>query len=178
MLRTEKRAMREREHESFLIGRDDPILITGATGFIGSRLVRTLLALGFRRLRCLVRSPWKAGELQALSEGYPDGGRIEVVQDNLLSRDECVAATKDVKAIFHLAAARGEKSVPSAFMNSVVTTRNLLDAALGHGCLRRFVSVSSFSVYANTQKSGGCVLDEISPVHAHPERLGDAYCFA
>ena len=33
---------------SFPIGPDDPILITGATGFIGSRVVKNLLDRGFR----------------------------------------------------------------------------------------------------------------------------------
>ena len=36
--------------------------------------------------------------------------------------------------IFHLAAGTGEQLFPDAFMNSVVTTRNLLDASLRH-CL-------------------------------------------
>jgi nucleoside-diphosphate-sugar epimerase len=170
--------MRQIEYDSLLIGRDDPILVTGATGFIGSRLVEILLARGFRNLRCLVRSHWKAGKLEALSQGRPDGVRVEVVRGNLLSREECVAATKEVAVIFHLAATRGAKSVPDAFLNSVVTTRNLLEAALRHARLRRFVSVSSFAVYTNTHKPGGGVLDETCPVHTRPERLGDAYCFA
>jgi nucleoside-diphosphate-sugar epimerase len=80
--------------------------------------------------------------------------------------------------IFHLAAARGEKSFPDAFMNSVVTTRNLLDASLRHPCLRRFVSISSFAVYANTRKPRWRRLDESCPVEQHPELREDAYCFA
>jgi len=34
-------------------------------------------------------------------------------------------------------------------MNSVVTTRNLLDAVVKEGSLKRFVNVSSFAVYSN-----------------------------
>ena len=45
-----------------------------------------------------------------------------------MSREDCEAASKDVTLIFHLAAGIGEKSYPDAFLNSVVTTRNLLDA--------------------------------------------------
>ena len=63
-------------------------------------------------------------------------------------------------------------------MNSVVTTRNLLDGSLRHRCLRRFVTVSSFSVYSNTHKPRWRRLDESCPVEAHPELRGDAYCFA
>jgi nucleoside-diphosphate-sugar epimerase len=83
-----------------------------------------------------------------------------------------------VAVIYHLAAGTGEKSFPDAFMNSVLTTRNLLDAALGHGCLRRFVNVSSFAVYTNRNKPNRGLLDESCPIEAHPERRGEAYCYA
>ncbi len=57
--------------------------------------------------------------------------------------------------IFHLAAGTGEKSFPDAFLNSVVATRNLLEASLRFGSLRRFVLVSSFAVYSNCDKPNG-----------------------
>src|SRR5260370_34965989 len=63
-------------------------------------------------------------------------------------------------------------------MNSVVTTRNLLEAAARSQRLRRFVSVSSFAVYSNMRKPRGRVLDESCPVEQHPELRGEAYCFA
>jgi nucleoside-diphosphate-sugar epimerase len=68
------------------------------------------------------------------------------------------------------------KSFPDAFMNSVVTTRNLLEASVRYACLRRFVLVSSLSVYTNRQKSR--LLDESCPIDEHPELRGEAYCFA
>ena len=76
-----------------------------------------------------------------------------MVKGNLLSREDCIAATKDVAVIFHLAAGTGEKSFPDAYMNSVVTTRNLLEASLRHQCLRRFVNISSFAVYTQHGKA-------------------------
>ena len=63
-------------------------------------------------------------------------------------------------------------------MNSVVTTRNLLDAARRHGCLRRFVNVSSFAVYAGTPRRRRRLLDESCPIEPRPELRGDAYSFA
>jgi nucleoside-diphosphate-sugar epimerase len=166
------------EHDAFIIGPDDPILVTGATGFIGFRLVESLLDRGFRNLRCFARPSSELFRVEALAHRRRDGARVEVIKGNLLSREDCVTATKDVAVIFHLAAGRGEKSFPDAFMNSVVTTRNLLEASLRYTCLRRFVSISSFAVYTNTQKPRWRLLDESCPVENRPELRGDAYCFA
>jgi nucleoside-diphosphate-sugar epimerase len=71
-----------------------------------------------------------------------------------------------------------DDSFPEAYKNSVVTTRNLLEASLRHKCLRRFVNTSSFSVYTNTDKPRWRLLDESCPVEKQPERRGDPYCFA
>jgi len=160
------------------ISRDAPILVTGAGGFIGARVVERLLDRGFKHVRCLARPSGDASKFEALAARGRNGARIEVVKGNLLSREDCATATKDVALILHLAAARGEKSFPDAFMNSVVTTRNLLDAAVCQPTLKRFVSVSSFAVYTNTGKQRFRLLDETCPVERHPERRGHAYTFA
>ena len=170
-------AMPER-HEDFIIDREDRILITGAAGFIGSRVVQSLLDRGFRNLVCLARPSSEPARIDAVARRRPDGARIEVLKGNLLSRQDCEAACKDVAVIYHLAAGTGEKSYPDAFMNSVVTTRNLLDAALHGAHLRRFVLISSFSVYSNCQKPGRGVLDESCPTDEHIELRGEAYGFA
>ena len=170
--------MGQTERNAFIIGSNDLILVTGATGFIGSRLVSCLLDLGFLNLRCFVRPFSEVTTVEALSGCHRDGARIEVVEGNLLSREDCNSATKGVAVIYHLAAGRGEKSYPDAFLNSVVTTRNLLEASLRDQCLRKFVNVSSFAVYTNTKKPRSRVLDESCPVEKHPELRGDAYSFA
>jgi nucleoside-diphosphate-sugar epimerase len=162
----------------FIVGQYDRILVTGATGFIGSRLVANLLDRGFRNLRCFARPSTASARIDSLSAYAGAAGRVEVIKGNLLSREDCNAATKDVAVIFHLAAGRGEKSFPDAFMNSVVTTRNLLEASMQHKCLKRFVNVSSLTVYTNTKKPRWRMLDESCSVEARPELRGDAYCFA
>jgi nucleoside-diphosphate-sugar epimerase len=164
------------EREDFIVRRDEPILITGATGFIGMSLVKNLLERGFRNLRCFARLSGSVGKFEALAKNHP-GARVEVITGNLLSREDSNAAAKDVAVIFHLATGKGGKSYPDAFLNSVVTTRNLLEATVRHNCLRRFVNVSSFAVYTNTSKAQRRLLDESCPVEKHAE-LRDAYCFA
>jgi nucleoside-diphosphate-sugar epimerase len=63
-------------------------------------------------------------------------------------------------------------------MNSVVATRNLLEASLKSSPPRRFVLVSSFSVYTNCNKPEGRLLSESCPTEEHPHLRDEAYCFA
>lgn len=162
--------------DSFLISPEERILITGAAGFIGSRVVASLVDHGFRDLVCFVRHSSDLNEIGAIMKRCPQETRIEIFKGNLLSRIDCEAACKGVAVIIHLAAGTGEKSFPDAFMNSVVTTRNLLDASLSQTHLRRFVLVSSFSVYTNHQRSRR--LTESCPIEENPQLRGDAYCYA
>ena len=158
--------------DSFIIAPNNRILVTGAAGFIGSRVVENLVDRGFRNVVCFARPSSDMARLEASIKGRPPGTRIEVLRGNLLSRADCEAASKGVTLIYHLAAGTSEKSFPDAFMNSVVTTRNLLEASVQYACLKRFVLVSSFAVYTNRQKSRR--LNESCPVEAFPESSGCA----
>lgn len=162
----------------YIVSKNEPVLVTGANGFIGSRVVRGLLERGFQQVRCFVRFSKSGNGLEHLATMDGIGSRMEIITGNLLSQQDCDRATRNAQIIFHLAAARGEKSFPDAFMNSVVTTRNLLDSAAREGCLRRFVNISSLSVYSNEQSAHGSLLDESCPLEDNPALRGEAYCFA
>jgi nucleoside-diphosphate-sugar epimerase len=170
--------MEQNENNDCIIGKQDLILVTGAAGFIGFKVVERLLNLGFSNLRCFARTARSSAKLQSLTNEIQSAAHVEVIQGNLLSREDCVRATDNVAVILHLAAGRGEKSYPDALLNSVVTTRNLIEASISNGSLRRFVSISSFVVYSNTNKPPKQLLDESCPVEARPELRGDAYTFA
>ncbi len=159
-----------------IIKNDDLVLITGSNGFIGSHVVENLLKLGYTNLRCFVRPSSNLKKLEAVVGQYPQA-RVEIVAGNLLSREDCIKATKDASVIYHLAAGM-EKTFPGSYMNSVVTTRNLLDAALGTGRLVRFVNVSSFAVYSNWNIRRGGLLDETCEVESHPMERAEAYAYA
>lgn len=161
-----------------IVNAQAPILVTGAAGFIGTSVVKTLLERGFQDIRCLVRPSRNPSGLMALAARNGYGERVRLVRGNLLSREDCLNAAKDAAMVYHLAAGTGEKSFPDVFMNTVVTTRNLLDACIERACLRRFVSVSSFAVYSNRNKPHGRILDESAPVEEHPGLRGEAYCYA
>jgi nucleoside-diphosphate-sugar epimerase len=133
---------------------------------------------GFRNLVCFARPSSDLAGIEGIVNQRRPGVRIEVIKGNLLSRADCETACNDVAVVYHLAAGTGEKSFPDAFMNSVVATRNLLDATQACARLRRFVLVSSFTVYTNCGKPHGRLLDESCQIEARPELRGDAYCFA
>lgn len=165
------------EQNQFIAGFDEPILLTGAAGFIGLKVLASLLNRGFRNVRCFVRPSGNVAKLEAIARQYPEA-RVEIFTGNLLSREDCNVAANGAAVVYHLAAGRAEKSFPDAFINSVVTTRNLLEASVAYRGLRRFVNVSSMTVYTNRQKKHGRLLDENCPVESNPTLRGDAYCFA
>ncbi len=161
-----------------IISLTDPILVTGAAGFIGSRVVKTLLDCGFQNLRCLVRPTSNLKRLEQAIKGSSTETIPQVIKGNLLSREDCMEMTRGVGVIYHLAAGTGTKSFADAFMNSVVTTRNLLDATVQQKCLKRLVNLSSFAVYTNRDNPHGRQLDETCPIEPDPGTRGEAYCFA
>lgn len=165
------------EQREQIVDGKDPVLVTGASGFLGLRLVENLAERGLRDVRCFVRQTSAVQEFESIASRYPDAA-IRVIKGNLLSRRDCTDAVHEVKVIYHLAAGTGMKSVPDAFMNSVVTTRNLIEAALAEACLQRFVNISSFAVYSNINRRRGRLLDESCPVEPHPEKIADAYRYA
>jgi uncharacterized protein YbjT (DUF2867 family) len=73
------------------------ILVTGATGFIGSRIVKRLLADGQYKIRCMTRNPENIFDLFNLS-----GDIIEVVKADASNYLELVEALKEVNVAFYL----------------------------------------------------------------------------
>ena len=161
--------------DDFIINFDDLILITGSNGFIGPKVTQILLSYGFKHLRCFTRPSSDLTSLNEMISSFADR-KIEIIKGNLLSGEDCKKATEGVSVIFNLAAG-AEKTFAGSFMNSVVTTRNLLDATLTGKSLKRFVNVSSFAVYSNFEIKHGGMLDETCEVEKQLEERWEAYTF-
>ncbi len=140
--------------------RDRPVLVTGATGFVGSHLAERLVAEG-ARVRVLVRDPYK------LIESLRD--RVEVVIGDLLQPDCLVSATKDIDTVLHVAAWLGTpNSLKIAHAINVTATRQLAEAARANS-VRRLVYTSSIAVYGPVSSG---IVDETQPhwpVYAYGE---------
>lgn len=134
------------------------LLITGATGFIGSRL-----ALHTHRLGMDVIATGRAElpvEIERLNELRAANVRVEagVLQDAGLA-DKVL---QDRNCVIHLAAAQHESEKPESYFRAinVDATRDLLDRCVAAG-VKRFVYGSSIGVYG---ESGTALLDENSPL--------------
>jgi uncharacterized protein YbjT (DUF2867 family) len=73
--------------------KSDLILVTGATGTIGSEVVKQLIAAG-QKVRVLVRDPQKVSHL---------AGKVEIVQADLAAPDTLMAAFDNVAKAFIVA---------------------------------------------------------------------------
>lgn len=140
------------------------VLVTGSGGFLGRRIVESLLREGCTSVRVHARRALPDGLLERWRQAYPQV-EIELVQANLLSRGKLADLVSGVDCIVH-AAAGMKGAAADMFANTVLTTRNLLEAACA-AKVRRIVLVSSFSVYRAADLAKGAVLDErtaIEPV--------------
>jgi nucleoside-diphosphate-sugar epimerase len=163
-------------NSDYIISRDERILVTGCSGFIGTNVVEALLELGFTNLRCFVRPSSRLARLKEVLGRFSFDKNVEIVTGDLLSRAHCREAAEGVSVVYHLAAGI-EKSFAGAFMNSALATRNLLDAFLERNLPKRFVNVSSFSVYSNLSLKRNGLLDETCPLETAPQERFDAYGF-
>ncbi len=139
------------------------VLVTGAGGFLGRRIVDSLLRLGVEHVRVHVRQAPPAGMIEGLQAKYPQA-TIEVAQANLLSRGGLEPLVQGVDCVVH-AAAGMKGAAADMFANTVLTSRNLLEAAVAQK-VRRIVLISSFSVYEAASLKKGQVLSETTPIEA------------
>jgi nucleoside-diphosphate-sugar epimerase len=134
------------------------ILVTGATGKVGSRLVKFLAQRG-DHVRALVRDVERAASLE--------GERVELVKGDLLDAGSLVPAVRGVDSVVHCAAFFRGATPEQAHAVNDLGTQHLANAARA-ASVRRFVFTSTGLVYGGT---GGALATEDSPcaaVDAYP----------
>ena len=116
------------------------ILVTGGTGFVGSKVVHALRAEE-RDVRCLVRRPARAGTLKTWG--------CELAAGDVTDPASLKEAVAGCDAVVHLVGIIAGK--PADFERVMIGgTRNLLDAAKEAG-LRRLVVMSALGTSAETK---------------------------
>lgn len=151
------------------------ILITGASGFLGARLVHRLIASGEGPLRLLVREGSRSDALDAACT-MASPGQVERFTGSLDSVEDAALALQGVDMVYHLAAAK-RGSAAEVFHGTLEISRNLLDAAIRRPQPPRVLLVSSFSVYATADLPAGTRIDEATALEARPS-LRDVYAHA
>jgi nucleoside-diphosphate-sugar epimerase len=118
------------------------VLVTGATGFTGSVLVRKLATAGLT-VRAIARASSKTAHLDDLG--------IEWHRGDVFDETTVRAASKDVEYIFHLAAAYREARYGDDYYRNVhvTSTQLLAQEALKNGTFQRFVHVSTIGVHGH-----------------------------
>ncbi len=115
-------------------------LLTGATGFIGGRLARRLLARGYT-VRCLVRASSDTTQLREL------GAQIAV--GDLTDEHTLAGAVAGCEHVLHCGALVSDWATTAEIAAvNVVGTRNLLEACAA-ASVRRFVHLSTTDVYGH-----------------------------
>jgi dihydroflavonol-4-reductase len=127
------------------------VLVTGATGFLGSHVAANLDRVGCD-VRVLVRSPGKLDAVPALSlAGVRD--RLDVVAGDVTDPESCGRAARGCDAVVHAAAlvALDARRAAEVMRTNVDGTRNVVRAALDAGA-SRVVYVSSVSVFGTKRR--------------------------
>ena len=123
--------------------------VTGATGFIGGRVARQLVAAGHEVI-AIARSPGKAGDL-------PDAG-VTVVGGDIVDKESLRAPMTGVDGVYHIAGwyKTGIRDNRDGWDINVTGTRNVLEMMreleISHG-----VYTSTLAVNGDT---GGRIVDE------------------
>ena len=131
------------------------ILVTGATGLVGARLLPRLVAAGVD-CRALTR-PGKAG---------PAG--VTAVAGDLLDPASLTDAVTGVSAIIHLASVFRTPDTELIWRSNLDATRNLIAATQAHAPGARFIMASTSNIYDMDTPRPGREEDAAEPAQAYP----------
>jgi nucleoside-diphosphate-sugar epimerase len=135
-----------------------PVVVTGATGYIGSHTVRALLARG-HTVRACVTDPTNAEKCAPLHAAAREfsGGRLELHAANLLNDGDYDAVVDGASAVLHVGTPMGYAGVNNprqVYDGAIAGTRNVLGAVRRANTVRRVIYTSSFAAVGHPAPSG------------------------
>ena len=135
------------EDDPVVYGRSVPVLVTGASGFIGAHVVSALLARGYS-VRAMLRNI-------SLASMFPENDRLEIVRADLFDVDSLKKAVEGCEDVIHCAASLyvGAKDVKKEVVDpSVVGVRNLCSVMNN---VKRIVHTSSVAAIRSSKFENG-----------------------
>jgi nucleoside-diphosphate-sugar epimerase len=138
------------------------ILVTGANGFVGSRISRRFAAAG-AHVRALVRRPGEQEDLK--------GANIQEIEGDFTIPTTAVKATQGAHIVIHCAASASQDLEEARHVNTH-GTRTIMLAAQAAEC-ERFIHISTVSVYDLGNRK---TIDETCPLTktGHPYGISKA----
>ncbi len=137
------------------------VLVTGSTGFLGSRVVEALLEKGYR-VRALARKTSKTGQLQKLN--------VEICYGDVADPVSLEPAFTDINFVVHAAAdTKGDKA--EGLRTTVNGTQNIVALSRKYK-IDKLIYISSCSVYGVSELKQNQIVDENAPLERHPEKRG------
>ncbi len=141
-------------------------IVTGGTGFIGSKLVKALIENGYE-VKCLVRKTSNVSLLNELG--------VELAYGDLGDEAALKNLPEGGDIVFHLAALVTDWGDKETFYKyNVDATRILLEASKAHG-VKRFVYMSSSTVVWKSEFSRPHNLVDIDETYPYAETRVDNY---
>src|SRR5882672_9299888 len=151
------------------MSQNDLVVVTGAGGFIGGHLVRSLQQQGHTKIRAV--------DVKPLDEWYQKTPGVENQVGDLSRLEPCQAAAKGARLIYNLAADMGGmgfiETHKAECMLSVLVSTHMLVAAKEAGTERFFYS-SSACVY-NGDKQTRTDVTALKEEDAYPAMPEDVY---
>ena len=134
-----------------------PVAVTGASGFIGSWMVKDLMAQGYAVRACVreTANPKKVDHLRALSEQMLRGS-IELFEADLLKPGSYDRAFEGCSAVFHTGAAIGfNNETPQEVYDGCFTQNaHIVESVKKSGSVKRLVFTSSLAAVAHPKPAG------------------------
>ena len=143
------------------INKSPSVLVTGSTGFLGSRIVKKLISNGFK-VRAFVLKTSNINKLRNLD--------VEICVGNIADLALLRPAFEDIDYVVH-AAADTVGSVEGGRVNTIQGTKNVL-ALCKEFNAKKLIYISSCSVYGVTDYQKGYVVTEESSLERAPETRG------
>ncbi len=123
-----------------------PILVTGASGYLASWIVKYLLKDGYK-VRGTVRNNKNLGHLQEFKNKFAE--KFEIVNADLLVENSFDEAVKGCEIVIHTASpffvGKTKNAVEQLINPAVKGTENVLNSATKSGTVKRIVQTSSIA---------------------------------